>query len=160
MFPVVAGGSDGDRHARRSVARGLPGAGSSRYDPPDADRDGLVLDPALQGVPDGAHAGDRDGPRAPLSHVDDAWDNRAMAGGVVRFALTPRFTIGPEVVYLRGRRGSHEVTVTLRSLGRSNPKVLLDVLDGRGQAARGHGNRSPAARTLSLRCRGAGTFRI
>lgn len=45
-------------------------------------------------------------------YVDDAWDNRALAGGVVRFALTPRFTIGPEVVYLRGRRGSHEVTVT------------------------------------------------
>jgi hypothetical protein len=35
-----------------------------------------------------------------------------MAGGVVRFALTPRFTIGPEVVYLGWRRGSHEVTVT------------------------------------------------
>ena len=45
-------------------------------------------------------------------YVDDAWDNRAIAGGVVRFALTPRFTIGPEVVYLRGRRGSHEMTVT------------------------------------------------
>lgn len=45
-------------------------------------------------------------------YVDDVWDNRVMAGGVVRFALTPRFTIGPEVVYLRGRRGSHEVTVT------------------------------------------------
>ena len=45
-------------------------------------------------------------------YVDDVWDNRVAAGGVVRFALTPRFTIGPEVVYLRGRRGSHEVTVT------------------------------------------------
>lgn len=54
MFLVVAEGSDGDRHAHRSVARGIPGAGSSRYDLPDADRDGLVLDPALQGVHDGA----------------------------------------------------------------------------------------------------------
>lgn len=45
-------------------------------------------------------------------YVDDAWDNRAMVGAATRFALTPRFTIGPGVIYLRGRRGSHDVTVT------------------------------------------------
>jgi hypothetical protein len=39
-------------------------------------------------VPDTGYAG----------YVDDAWDNRTMAGGVVRFTLTPRFTSGPEVV--------------------------------------------------------------
>ena len=67
MFLVFAGGSDGDRHAHRSVARGIRGAGSSRYDLPDAYGDDLVLDPALQGagrspgtVPDSAHAGGRD----------------------------------------------------------------------------------------------------
>ena len=32
MFLVVAGGSDVDRHAHRSVARGIRGARSSRYD--------------------------------------------------------------------------------------------------------------------------------
>jgi hypothetical protein len=44
--------------------------------------------------------------------IDEVWDNRVMAGGVVRFALAPRFAIGPEVVYLHGPEGSHEVTVT------------------------------------------------
>lgn len=68
MFLVVAEGSDGDRHAHRSVARGIRGAGSSRYDLLDANRDALVQDPALQGagqpsgtVSDGAHAGGRYG---------------------------------------------------------------------------------------------------
>ena len=45
-------------------------------------------------------------------YVDEAWDHRVMTGGVVRFAVTPRFTVGPEVVYLHGSNGSHEVTVT------------------------------------------------
>lgn len=65
MFLVVAGGSDGDRHAHRSVARGIRGAGSSRYDSPDAYRDSLVPDAASK-----------------------------------------------EQVYLRRRRGLHEVTLT------------------------------------------------
>jgi hypothetical protein len=70
-------------------------------------------------------------------YVDDAWDHRVMAGGVVRLAVTPRFTIGPEVVYLRGRHGSHEVTVTgtatydlLRSGAR--PRVVPFVVFGGG----------------------------
>lgn len=45
-------------------------------------------------------------------YVDDAWDHRVIAGAVVRLAVTPRFTIGPEVIYLHGRHGSHDVTVT------------------------------------------------
>ncbi len=44
--------------------------------------------------------------------VDEAWDHRVMAGGAARFALGPRFTVGPEVVYLDGRSGAHEITVT------------------------------------------------
>lgn len=44
--------------------------------------------------------------------VDDAWDHRLMAGGVARFALTPRLTVGPEVVYLDGANGRHDLTVT------------------------------------------------
>ena len=44
--------------------------------------------------------------------VDEAWDHRVMAGGVARFALGPRFTLGPEVVYLAGRKGAHELPVT------------------------------------------------
>jgi hypothetical protein len=44
--------------------------------------------------------------------VDDAWDHRVMAGGVARFALGPRFRLGPEVVYLAGRKGAHDLTVT------------------------------------------------
>ncbi len=44
--------------------------------------------------------------------VDDAWDHRVMAGGTARFALTPRLTVGPEVVYLRGAHGAHDLTVT------------------------------------------------
>jgi hypothetical protein len=71
MFLVVARGPDGDRHAHRAVARGIRGAGSSRYDLLDA-RDALVLDPAFRvdrpaPVSDGADAG---GPRGRLASCE------------------------------------------------------------------------------------------
>ncbi len=44
--------------------------------------------------------------------VDDVWDHRVMIGGLVRFRLTPKLAVGPEVVYLAGRNGYHDLTVT------------------------------------------------
>ena len=79
------------------AAAGLVGALGGLAAPAQAQQRGLASVEAVTG-----YAG----------YIDEAWDNRVMAGGVVRFALTPRFTIGPEVVYLHGRHGSHEPTVT------------------------------------------------
>lgn len=44
--------------------------------------------------------------------VDDAWDHRRVLGGIAHFRVTPRITVGPEVVYLRGSDGAHDLTVT------------------------------------------------
>lgn len=45
-------------------------------------------------------------------YVDEVWDNRVMVGGLVRFPLSPRTMLGPEVIYQRGRDGEHEWLMT------------------------------------------------
>lgn len=45
-------------------------------------------------------------------YVDEVWDNRVVVGGLIRFALSPRTMLGPEVVYQRREAGEHEWLVT------------------------------------------------
>lgn len=45
-------------------------------------------------------------------YVDEVWDNRVVAGGLIRFPLSPRTMLGPEVVYQRGRDSEHEWLMT------------------------------------------------
>jgi hypothetical protein len=45
-------------------------------------------------------------------YIDEVWDNRIVAGGLLRVALTPRLALGPEVVYLHGPSDEHELLVT------------------------------------------------
>lgn len=45
-------------------------------------------------------------------YVDDVWDNRVLAGGSVRVALSSRVTVGPEVVYQHGLEWASEVVAT------------------------------------------------
>ena len=45
-------------------------------------------------------------------YIDETWDNRIMVGGLLRVSLTPRFAVGPEVVYLHGPDSAHELLLT------------------------------------------------
>lgn len=45
-------------------------------------------------------------------YVDDVWDNRVLAGGAARIALSPWVTVGPEVVYQHGFEWASEVVAT------------------------------------------------
>lgn len=44
--------------------------------------------------------------------IDESWDHRSIGGGAARVGLTPRLAVGPEVLYLRGPGGAHDVTAT------------------------------------------------
>lgn len=69
--------------------------------------------------------------------VDEVWDYFTMAGGAVRLQVTPRFALGPEVVYLDGPDGSHDLTITATGTfdlvaPRSDRRVLPFVVFGAG----------------------------
>lgn len=44
--------------------------------------------------------------------VDEVWDQFTMLGGGLKVRLTPRFALGPEIVYLDGARRSHALMLT------------------------------------------------
>ncbi len=44
--------------------------------------------------------------------VDDATKDHAVVGGAARFSVTPRLSIGPEVVYMRGPASDRDLFVT------------------------------------------------
>jgi hypothetical protein len=54
--------------------------------------------------------------------LDDATIHHAVIGGSVRVSLTPRLSVGPEVVYLIGPNTARELYVT--------GQVFIDLTDG------------------------------
>lgn len=45
-------------------------------------------------------------------YVDEVWDNRVMAGGLIRVPISSRMMLGPEFLYQRGPDGAHEWLMT------------------------------------------------
>lgn len=45
-------------------------------------------------------------------YIDDVWDNRALIGALVKWHVTPRLAVGPEVLYQHGSSDDHELLVT------------------------------------------------
>ena len=48
--------------------------------------------------------------------VDDATIEHATVGAGVRWQVTPRFSIGPEVVFMRGPRADRDIFLTAKAL--------------------------------------------
>jgi len=44
--------------------------------------------------------------------IDEVWIKRAIVGGAGRWFVSPRVAIGPEFLYLHGRNGEHDWTLT------------------------------------------------
>lgn len=71
--------------------------------------------------------------------VDDATIGHSLVGGLARWQLTPRLSIGPEVTYMRGPRSDRDLFVTgnvtwnLVSTGMPRPGLVVPyVLGGAG----------------------------
>jgi hypothetical protein len=71
--------------------------------------------------------------------VDDATSSHGLVGGLVRWPVTPRLSIGPEVTYMKGPRSDRDLFVTgnltwdLVSRGTPRPgRVVPYVLGGAG----------------------------
>jgi hypothetical protein len=47
-----------------------------------------------------------------VGFVDEVWDYFTMFGGGVRLRVMPRVALGPEILYLDGADGSHNLTLT------------------------------------------------
>ncbi len=63
--------------------------------------------------------------------IDEDWDDHAGAGASIRRYFTPRLSVGPEILYLRGPRDDREILLVphlafdLRSRGRATPYFLI-----------------------------------
>jgi hypothetical protein len=60
--------------------------------------------------------------------VDDATIAHAVAAGAVRWHVTPRLSIGPEITYMKGPRSDRDLFVT--------GNVVWDLVPGGGRAGR------------------------